>query len=162
MNEIVNDPVVRLGGSGPGWDDASEEDLQFRPLSREEAQDLRRRMSFLSPWVVLGWQGLVGVVCCAAFGVFSQRSSVAWSSLYGVVAVVLPGMLLARGMTKQARSPMASAAGFMFWEMLKIGVAIAMLVIAARVVPNLSWPAMLVTMVVCMKVNWFALLWRGR
>lgn len=50
----------------------------------------------------------------------------------------------------------------MFWEMLKIGVAIAMLVIAVRVVPNLSWPALLVTMVVCIKVNWVALLWRGR
>jgi ATP synthase protein I len=56
----------------------------------------------------------------------------------------------------------AAAAGFMFWEMLKIGVAVAMLVIAARVVPDLSWPALLVTMVVCMKVNWLALLWQGR
>ena len=57
---------------------------------------------------------------------------------------------------------MAMAAGFMFWEMLKIGVAVAMLAIAMRVVPNLSWPALLVTMVVCIKVNWVALLWRGR
>lgn len=57
---------------------------------------------------------------------------------------------------------MAAATGFMFWEMLKIGVAIAMLLIAARVVPNLSWPALLVTMVVCMKVNWLALLWHGQ
>jgi ATP synthase protein I len=46
--------------------------------------------------------------------------------------------------------------------MLKIAVAIAMLVIAARVVPQLSWPALLITMVVCMKVNWLALSWRGR
>ena len=46
--------------------------------------------------------------------------------------------------------------------MLKIGVAIAMLVIAARVVPNLSWPALLAAMVVCIKVNWVALLWRPR
>ena len=38
---------------------------------------------------------------------------------------------------------MALAAGFLFWEMLKIGAAIAMLVIAARVVPHLSWPALL-------------------
>jgi ATP synthase protein I len=57
---------------------------------------------------------------------------------------------------------MAMATGFMFWEMLKIGVAVAMLAIAVRVVPNLNWPALLVTMVVCIKVNWVALLWRGR
>ena len=56
---------------------------------------------------------------------------------------------------------MAAATGFMFWEMLKIGVAIAMLAIAVRAVPNLSWPALLVTMVVCIKINWVALLWRA-
>jgi ATP synthase protein I len=76
--------------------------------------------------------------------------------------VVLPNALLARGMTRRVGGAVAAAAGFLFWEMLKIGAAIAMLLIAARVVPQLSWPALLVTMVVCMKVNWFALLWRGR
>ena len=65
-------------------------------------------------------------------------------------------------MTRGARNPMAVAAGFMFWEMLKIGVAIAMLLIAVRVVANLSWPALLATMFVCIKINWIALLWRGR
>jgi ATP synthase protein I len=76
----------------------------------------------------------------------------------------MPSALLARGMTRRPAGvgPVAAAAGFMFWEMLKIGVSIAMLVIAARVVPHLSWPALLVTMVVCIKVNWLALLWRGR
>jgi ATP synthase protein I len=65
-------------------------------------------------------------------------------------------------MTRGTRSVVAAAAGFMFWETLKIGVAVALLVIAAKVVPDLSWPALLITMVVCMKVNWLALLWRGR
>ena len=65
-------------------------------------------------------------------------------------------------MTRGTRGAVAAAAGFMFWETLKIGVAVAMLVIAARVVPRLSWPALLVTMVVCIKVNWLALPWRGR
>jgi ATP synthase protein I len=82
--------------------------------------------------------------------------------VYGAAAVVLPNALLARGMTRRTGNAVASAAGFMFWEMLKIGVAIAMLVIAARVVPDLSWPVLLATMVVGMKVNWLALLWRGR
>jgi ATP synthase protein I len=85
-----------------------------------------------------------------------------WSSLYGMAAVVLPGVLLARGLTRGTASPLASAAGFLFWEMLKIAVAIAMLVIASRVVPQLSWLALLATMVVCTKVNWLALLWRKR
>jgi ATP synthase protein I len=50
----------------------------------------------------------------------------------------------------------------MFWEMVKIGVAVALLAAAPRVVQGLSWPALLVAMVVCMKVNWLALLWRRR
>jgi ATP synthase protein I len=37
-----------------------------------------------------------------------------------------------------------------------------MLVIAARVVPHLSWPALLLTMLVGMKVNWLALLWQPK
>jgi ATP synthase protein I len=50
----------------------------------------------------------------------------------------------------------------MFWEMVKIAVAVAMLAAAPRVVPDLSWPAMLVAMIVCMKVNWVALFWQRR
>ncbi len=161
MTRTAHIPVARFTPN-PAWDEASDDEPPPTPLSRAEVQALRQRMSFLSPWVVVAAQGAVGLLCGAAFGLFSQNASTLWSSLYGVAAVVLPGLLLARGMTKGARSPLASAAGFMFWEMLKIGVAVAMLLIAARVVPDLSWPALLITMVVCMKVNWLALLWRGR
>lgn len=161
MTRIANIPVARFH-SNPAWDEGSDDEAPVEPLSRADAQALRERMVFLSPWRVVVAQGAVGLLCAAAFGLVSQDASTLWSSLYGVAAVVLPGLLLARGMTKRARTPLASAAGFMFWEMLKVGVAIAMLLIAARVVPDLSWPALLITMVVCMKVNWLALLWRGR
>jgi ATP synthase protein I len=50
----------------------------------------------------------------------------------------------------------------MGWEFLKIGASVAMLVLAPKVVPGLSWPALLVTLAVCIKVNWLALAWRGR
>jgi ATP synthase protein I len=130
-------------------------------MTREEAQALIQVQARVSPWRVVAVQGLVGVVM-AALASLVWGGSAGWSALYGAAAVVLPNALLARGMTRGTASPVAAAAGFMFWEMLKIGAAIAMLVIAARVVPQLSWPVLLVTMVVCMKVNWFALLWRGR
>ena len=167
MTRTANLPHARFRSnpareSWESWDEPRDEEPAPPPLTRAEAQDLRQRLPLLSPWRVVAAQGAVGLLCGAAFGLFSQSASLLWSSLYGVAAVVLPGLLLARGMTKRARSPLASAAGFMFWEMLKIGVAIAMLLIAARVVPDLSWPALLITMVVCMKVNWLALLWRGR
>ena len=142
-------------------EDGAEQEV-FKTWTREEAQAWRRVNPSLSPWRVVAVQAAAGLVCCAAVWAFTQRGEAAWSALYGVAAVVLPSALLARGMTRGTRNPLAAAAGFMFWEMLKIGVAIAMLVIAARVVPSLSWPALLVSMVVCIKVNWVALLWRGR
>ena len=85
----------------------------------------------------------------------------------GVAAtVVVPTALLARGMTRMNRLPEVkanvAAFNFMFWEFLKIGVSVAMLAAAVLVVPDLSWPALLVTMIVCMKMNWLALLWQGR
>ena len=143
-----------------GPDEADE--VPFKALTPEEAKALKAQLPMVSPWRVLGVQALVGLLCAAVVWAVTQRSAVAWSALYGALSVVLPGALMARGMTRGTRSPVAAAAGFMFWEMLKIAVAIAMLVIAAKVVPQLSWPALLITMVVCMKVNWLALSWRGR
>ena len=143
--------------------DADEaQDPPFKTLSRQEAQALKAKLPQVSPWRVVAAQAVAGLLCAAITWLLTQRSGAAWSALYGALAVVLPGALLARGMTRGAGSPVAAAAGFLFWEMLKIGVAIAMLVIAAKVVPGLSWPVLLLTMVVCMKVNWVALLWRAR
>jgi len=146
---------------GAASEDEAEQE-SFKTWTKEEAQAWRQNNPSWSPWRVVAAQAVAGLVCCAAVWAFTQRSGAAWSALYGAAAVVLPSALLARGMTRGTRNPLAAATGFMFWEMLKIGVAIAMLVIAARVVPGLSWPALLVTMVVCIKVNWVALLWRGR
>ena len=48
------------------------------------------------------------------------------------------------------------------WEMVKIGFSVPMLVLAPKIVQPLSWPALLVALVLCMKVYWLALLWRRR
>lgn len=159
-------PTPNPRGDREGWrtwnDDAGvATEPPFRRLSREEAQALAKRDPSVSPWRVVAAQALAGLVC-ALLAMAWGGSGAAWSAAYGAAAVVLPNALLARGMTRRTGNAVASAAGFMFWEMLKIGVSIAMLVIAARVVPDLSWPVLLATMVVGMKVNWLALLWRGR
>jgi ATP synthase protein I len=71
---------------------------------------------------------------------------------------------MARGMTSRlsSTSPGTSAVSFMLWEMMKIGVSVAMLMLAPKLVQPLSWPALLVALVLCIKVYWLALLWRGR
>jgi ATP synthase protein I len=78
--------------------------------------------------------------------------------------VVVPGALMARGMTSRLSSmtPGSSAVSFMLWEAVKIAVSVALLALATKMVQPLSWPALLVGLVVCMKVYGVALLWRGR
>jgi len=146
---------------GHGFDDDSEPE-PIRKLTPAEAQKLRSAHPSVSPWRVVAVQAAAGLICVALAWVITQQLSVAWSALYGAAAVVIPNVLLARGMTRRTGSPVAAAAGFMFWEMLKIGASIAMLAIAARVVPHISWPALLLTMLVGMKVNWLALLWQPK
>lgn len=153
--------LIDRGTRGQALEDEAQ-DSGFERWSAEKAEAWRRVNPPVSPWRVVAAQAVAGLLCCAVVWAFTQRSETVWSALYGAAAVVLPSALLARGMTRGARHAMVAAAGFMFWEFLKIGVAIAMLMIAARVVPHLSWPALLATMVVCVKVNWLALLWRRR
>ena len=154
--------VIQRGAAAQASDDEVQQD-SFKLWSKEEAEALRRRYPPLSPWRVVAAQAVVGLVCSALVWALTQRSGAAWSALYGAAAVVLPSALLARGMTRDlAGNPGAAMFGFMFWEMVKIGVAVAMLVAASRVVQGLSWPALLVAMIVCAKVNWLALLWRRK
>jgi len=148
------------------WDDVEDgaASNSFKRLSREEAAVLRAHEPPVSPWRVIAVQAVVGVVAALIGGLITARSEVAWSRLYGAATVVVPGALMARGMTSKLSSmaPGASAVSFMLWEFVKIGVSLAMLVIAAKIVQPLVWPALLVGLVVCMKVYWVALLWRRR
>jgi ATP synthase protein I len=147
------------------WDEDDElAEPAARPLSRDEADALRAKDPPLSPWRVVAVQAAVGLAVAVLSGLVTGRGEVAWSALYGAAAVVLPGALMARGMTSAVGrvSPGLGAVSFMLWEFVKIAVAIAMLMLAPRVVQDLSWPALLFGLVVCMKVYWFALLWRGR
>ena len=149
-------------------DEASVEDGQekFKSLTKEEAQALRSRLPQLSPWRVVAAQAAAGLVMTVLCWLVITGRGAVWSALYGAATVVVPTALLARGMTRMNRLPEVkanvAAFNFMFWEFLKIGVSVAMLAAAVLIVPDLSWPALLVTMIVCMKMNWLALLWQGR
>jgi ATP synthase protein I len=145
-------------------EDGREHEEQFKPLTPEEASALRQKEPPLSPWRVLQVQMAVGAGLAVLAWLISHRSELAWSVLYGAACVVVPGALMARGMTSRLSSvsPGASALSFMLWEMVKIAVSIAMLALAPRLVAALSWPALLVGLVLCMKVYWWALLWRPK
>lgn len=136
----------------------------FRVLTRQEAQALAARQPTVSPWRVVAVQGLLGLAVAGFVWLWWGSESVAFSALYGAAVVVVPGLLMARGMTSRFSSMNAGtgAVSFMLWEMLKIAVSVVMLMLAPKLVQNLSWPALLVTLILCIKVYWVALLWRGQ
>lgn len=147
------------------FDDASEEDT-VRIWSRAEAAAWRAGHPSFSPWRLVALQVVAGAACSAFAYLVTQRAGPVGSALYGALAVVVPGAMLARGMSRSYIG-LAGAVGhavfrFMFWELVKIGVSVAMLAAAPKVVPGLDWLTMLVTMIVCMKMNLVALLWQRR
>ena len=101
----------------------------------------------------------MGVLLALAAWLLTGKQNVGWSALYGALAVVIPGALFARGLMSKVSSinPAAAVTGFFLWEMVKIGLVLAMLFAAPKLVQDLSWPAMLVGLVVTMKVVWLVL-----
>jgi ATP synthase protein I len=160
-----SDAVIRGDGrsaSQRAW--ADDADPPVKRLSREEAADLARRQPALSPWWVVLSQIGVGAVVAVAIGMMSGSVIVMQSALLGAAVVALPGALMARGATSRLSSisPLTSALSMMGWATVKLAASVGMLVLAPRIVPGLSWPAMLATLVVCTQTYGFALLWRGR
>jgi ATP synthase protein I len=144
------------------WDD-EEEDAPPIPLTAEQAKALRAELPSVSAWQVVAAQAASGLTVAVLCFTFGDQSELGWSALYGAACIVLPSALLARGMARlPGRDPAAAAVGFMAWEGVKILLTVAMLVAAVRVVPDLSWPALLAALAVCLSMNWLALLWRGR
>lgn len=167
------EPMLRAGANRQaaigrdgvwGSEEAGDDAASWQPLTRAQAQALRSAQPQLSPWRVVRVQVMVGFGVALLAALLTQQAFYGWSALYGAAAVVVPAALMARGMTSRlsSMSPVASAVSFMFWEMVKIGVSVALLVLAPKLVQPLSWPALLAGLVVCMKVYWIALSWRGR
>ncbi|MDP2250783.1 MAG: ATP synthase subunit I [Hydrogenophaga sp.] len=138
-----------------------EQENEFKPLTREEAQQWRASQPRISLWRLVGVQLLVGLSSGALAWLFTQSASVAWSVLYGAAAVVLPSALMAYGLTSSALSRLlagyaqAAFAGFLLWEGVKILLVVAMLWSAPWIVPELNWLGLLAGLVLVLKVYWF-------
>lgn len=161
-------PVAQQEQAEDGWSEGGEQEIEFKPLTREEAQRWRASQPSVSVWWLVGVQMLVGLSAGALGGLLTQRAAVAWSVLYGAAAVALPSALMAYGMTSGAVSRLlagvaqAAFAGFLLWEGVKILLAVAMLWLAPTVVPELSWLGLLAGLVLTLKVYWFGFWIRTR
>ena len=95
--------LIARGVASAGFDDEAEEP-PVKPLTRDEAQALRVKSPQLSPWRVIAAQVVVG--CLMALGAwwFSDQPGFVQSAIYGAIVAVLPGALMARGMTSRLSS----------------------------------------------------------
>ena len=151
----------KAASAAPEWlDDGAD----VGPLTREQAQELIERSPGLSVWWVIAGQLAVGILAACVAWVWTGKSSVLVSTIYGCLVVVIPGALFARGLTSQFSSINAAMAGFGFfvWEAVKIGVSVFMLAVAPGLVADLDWLAMLIGLILTLKVYWVALLVRRK
>jgi len=118
----------------------------------------------VSPWWVVAGQAAVGLVAALVAGLLTGKQNVGWSVAYGALAVVIPAAVFARGLTGRFSSLNAgtAAVGFLLWEMVKVALTLAMMAMAPRLVAGLSWPALLIGLVLAMKVYWVALAFAPR
>lgn len=141
-----------------------EEASPVRSLTAEEARRVREQNPAVSPWWVVAGQAGVGLAAALLAWGITGKQNVGWSVAYGALAVLVPAAVFARGLTGKFSSLNAGSAavGFLLWEMVKIALTFAMLAMAPRVVAGLSWPALLIGLVLAMKVYWVALAFAPR
>jgi len=144
------------------WGADAAEDVT--PWTAEQAQAWRAQQGDgVTAWSVVRMQFLASCVVVLGFALVFSRQSYVWSALYGAMAVVIPNAAMARGISKrQAPNAESAVAAVMVWEMVKVAASVLMLMLATRVVENLSWPALLAGLVVTLKVNWLALALGGQ
>lgn len=132
-------------------------DEEFKPLTADEARQWRERNPVVSPWRVVGLQGVAAlVVAVVAWVLFGRPAAI--SASYGAMAVIFPAMVLARGLRRQAllRDSGAAFLSFVVWEVVKVVLTVALLLVAPKLVPALNWLALVAGFVVVMKVYWVA------
>lgn len=134
-----------------------DEESQFKPLTAQEAQAWRERHGQQwSVWRVVGIQCAVTLVVAALAWVLAGKAA-AWSAAYGGLVVVLPAIVFARAVVRQATHAGTALARLFGWELVKWVLSIAMLVAAPRLVKDLNWLALLAGMVIVMKTYGLAL-----
>ena len=164
----------RERSKGPQAEDAAESE-DFKPFTAEQAGEWRARQPQTSVWSVVRWQLvllLLASVLTVPFALVWGQPAWVVSVFYGGLCVLLPTVLMAYGLTasrwaqrrkRQAgQSAGAVMAGVFFWEGVKILLAVAMLALAPRLIPDLSWLGLLLGLVLVLKAYGLAFWLRSR
>jgi ATP synthase protein I len=134
------------------------DESEIRMITASEA----RRIEAAQPAVTL-WQ-LFRVQLVVSAGLLLLLSMLpGWSwlvagsagSLVGLVPAFVAAIVWSR---RPAQSPAQALLGLMAWELAKIVLSVALLVLIVLVVPGLNWLGLLLGMIVSMKAGWVYLL----
>lgn len=161
MERQVLEPT---GASSRGWRESDYDEGQepdFKSFSAAEAERWREENPPLPLWRVFAVQfgvalALVLAVALLTGGDRRLTLSLAW----GAVAALLPAGLFTRVAVRRMQMQTHAGAALMAllgWEGVKIGLTIALLLAAPRLVEPLSWLALLAGFVVTIKASWVAL-----
>jgi len=149
-----------------GW--IEEEDNEVYPaLSALEAEKWRRlnpQTGMLELLVAQMATGLLLVAMAYAYEFFFGQKGLAISCLYGVLVVFVPSVVCVRGLSSKFGQGNIgiSVAKFFVWELAKIAMSIAILMLAPRWLgEDLSWPGLLVGLVLTFKGFWGLVVWRA-
>ncbi|MDG0855641.1 ATP synthase subunit I [Roseateles puraquae] len=158
--DMTADSKVRPASS---WDDEAPDSEPVPPWTAQQVQTLLAREKPFSPWRVVGLQAVVGGLLALAWWLLgSAPAQQVRSTVWGAAAVVLPHALMAWGLRRRAVQAQAALLSFLVWELIKVGLAVVILVAAAWLVRDLSWPALLVALIACLKVHLGAWWWLSR
>ena len=162
MRNIAEKLPPKLVRPLPFEEEAKEPD--FKKWTAAEAQALRDKSPGVSPWRVIRWQVMAGVVIMLAAWLLTGDQTVAMSAGYGSLTVIIPAAVLARGIMSPMSSlnAVSAAMGFLVWEMVKIGLSVAMFFAAPQLIANLSWLALLLGLILTMKIYWVAAIYKPK
>jgi ATP synthase protein I len=156
---LVNSPQL-VDVSKSVSDNTPDPEETHVPWSAEQAQTWRQTQRAMPITGLVAAQfGVGAVVALIAFAVFG--STAAMSAGYGALCAALPSALLARGM-RSALSRANPVAGFMVWELVKLGLGAAMLVAAPQIFSEVNWFALLIGLILTLKVVFLAALWPSK
>lgn len=135
------------------------EEGELQPWTAEQAKVWRASQRTNSPWRIVWLQIVVAVVLTILTLIIGGQKSQAMSVAYGGFCVIFPLAMFMRGV-RMGKGTIAISNGlviFAVWELAKVVLTIALLVLAPKLITELNWLALLAGFVVTMKAYWVAL-----
>ena len=130
-----------------------------------QANAWRARTPAMPLWLPVSTQGAIALLLLAGSMVLNLDRVVRLSLMSGVIASLIPSLLCVTGYRitlwvltslPHGAQTMLGLVSIIFWELVKLVLSVALLILASRLVAGLHWPAMVLAFVVVVKAYWLA------